>query len=63
MKKSSISGVYEFKNKILLPGRQKNIESLVNIFDVGVLLTTRGKFGEGISNTPENVVTPGGEQE
>lgn len=37
----------EFQNRIKFLGRQKNVESIVNIFDVGVLAT----FTEGISNT------------
>jgi len=37
----------KFKNRIKFLGTQKNVESIVNIFDIGVLAT----FTEGISNT------------
>jgi len=37
----------EFQNKIKFLGKQQNIESLINIFDVGVLST----YTEGISNS------------
>lgn len=36
----------EFQNKIKFLGKQQNIESLINIFDIGVLST----YTEGISN-------------
>ena len=41
----------EFKSKILFLGRQNDVESIVNVFDVGVLATNRRKHGEGISNS------------
>jgi glycosyltransferase involved in cell wall biosynthesis len=37
----------EFKDKIRFMGNQKNIESIVNIFDIGIL----SSFTEGISNS------------
>ena len=37
----------EYKNKIFFLGKQNNVESIVNIFDIGVLAT----FTEGISNS------------
>ena len=36
-----------FRNKIIFPGKQEDVESIINIFDVGVLST----HGEGISNS------------
>jgi len=40
----------ENKNKILFLGKQNNIESIMNICDIGVLITNNEKHGEGISN-------------
>jgi glycosyltransferase involved in cell wall biosynthesis len=37
--------------KIILTGRRSDVESIVNIFDVGVLLTNAKVHGEGISNS------------
>lgn len=37
----------EHKSKIIFTGKQKNVEEIVNVFDVGVLST----FTEGISNS------------
>ena len=39
-----------FRDKIIFPGRQKDVESTINIFDVGVLSTNTKVHGEGISN-------------
>ena len=39
------------KNRIKFLGRQKDVESIVNIFDVGVLATNDKVHGEGISNS------------
>lgn len=39
------------KNKILLLGKRSDVESIVNIFDIGVLLTNSKVHGEGISNS------------
>ncbi len=41
----------EFQNRIKFLGRQKNVESIVNIFDMGILATNDKIHGEGISNT------------
>lgn len=41
----------EYRGRILFPGRLSNIESIVNIFDVGVLLTNPAYHGEGIANS------------
>jgi glycosyltransferase involved in cell wall biosynthesis len=41
----------EFEERIKFFGKQKDVESIVNIFDVGVLLTNRNVHGEGISNS------------
>ena len=38
------------KERIIFTGRQENVESLINIFDVGVLTTNHKVHGEGISN-------------
>lgn len=40
----------ELKDRILFPGMVKNVESLVNILDVGVLASNAKVHGEGISN-------------
>lgn len=39
------------KNKILLLGRRNDVESIINVFDVGILLTNSKVHGEGISNS------------
>lgn len=39
------------KDKIIFLGKRTNIEALVNIFNVGILLTNRKVHGEGISNS------------
>ena len=41
----------EYKNNILFLGRQENVESIVNIFDIGVLVTNNNVAKEGISNS------------
>ena len=41
----------ELKDRILFTGRQKDVESIVNIFSVGVLSTNLDVHGEGISNS------------
>lgn len=38
-------------NKIIFLGKRSDVESIVNIFDVGVLLTNSKVHGEGISNS------------
>jgi glycosyltransferase involved in cell wall biosynthesis len=38
-------------DKIIFAGRRTDVESLVNIFDIGILLTDLDKHGEGISNS------------
>lgn len=40
----------DIENKILFLGRQKNIESIMNICDIGVLTSNVDVHGEGISN-------------
>ena len=40
----------EYKKKIKFLGKQKDVESIINIFDVGVLATNSEVHGEGISN-------------
>lgn len=40
----------ENNDKILFLGKQKDIESIMNICDIGVLITDYEKHGEGISN-------------
>lgn len=39
------------RNKIIFLGRRNDIESIVNIFDAGVLITNSKAHGEGISNS------------
>jgi glycosyltransferase involved in cell wall biosynthesis len=41
----------EFQERIKFLGKQNDIESIINIFDVGVLLTNQDVHGEGISNS------------
>ena len=38
-------------NKIIFLGKRSDVESIVNIFDVGILLTNTKVHGEGISNS------------
>ena len=38
-------------NKIIFTGKQSDVESIVNIFDIGILLTNTKLHGEGISNS------------
>ena len=41
----------EFKDKIKFLGKQKDVESIVNIFNIGILTTDIRFHGEGISNS------------
>jgi glycosyltransferase involved in cell wall biosynthesis len=41
----------KYQNQIKFTGVHQNVESLVNIFDIGVLLTNGKVHGEGISNS------------
>lgn len=41
----------QFQNKIIFLGRRSDIESIVNLFDIGALLTDSSVHGEGISNS------------
>jgi glycosyltransferase involved in cell wall biosynthesis len=41
----------EFSDRIIFLGKRSDIESIVNLFDVGVLLTNSKIHGEGISNS------------
>jgi len=41
----------QFSNKIIFLGKRNDVESIVNLFDVGVLLTNSKVHGEGISNS------------
>jgi glycosyltransferase involved in cell wall biosynthesis len=41
----------EFNDRVKFLGRQNNIESIINLFDIGVLLTDQEVHGEGISNS------------
>ena len=38
-------------DKIVFLGKRSDVESIVNIFDVGILLTNRKVHGEGVSNS------------
>lgn len=40
----------ELQDYIIFPGRQEDIESIVNVFNIGVLITDNRVHGEGISN-------------
>lgn len=37
--------------KIIFPGKRTDVESIINIFDIGILLTNARVHGEGISNS------------
>lgn len=39
------------KNKIIFLGRRTDVESIINLFDVGILLSNSKVHGEGISNS------------
>jgi glycosyltransferase involved in cell wall biosynthesis len=41
----------EYKNLIKFPGRQENVESIINMFDIGVLTCNTIGHAEGISNS------------
>jgi len=41
----------EYSDKIIFLGRRSDVETIVNIFDVGILLTDTAFHGEGISNS------------
>lgn len=41
----------EYRDKIIFLGRRNDVEAIVNLFDVGVLLTNSKVHGEGISNS------------
>jgi glycosyltransferase involved in cell wall biosynthesis len=40
----------EYRHRILLPGLAEQVESLIRIFDIGVLCTNAEVHGEGVSN-------------
>jgi len=40
-----------FRNRILFPGLVHDVESVINLFDIGVLCTNARIHGEGISNS------------
>ncbi len=40
----------EYEDKIILPGQIDDIESVVNIFNIGILCVYSLKYGEGVSN-------------
>jgi glycosyltransferase involved in cell wall biosynthesis len=41
----------EFQDKIIFLGKRTDVESIANLFDIGVLLTNSKVHGEGISNS------------
>lgn len=45
--KESASGI----DRIIFTGKRADVESIINIFDIGILLTDLDKHGEGISNS------------
>jgi len=47
--RSEVSG--SLSDKIIFLGKRSDVESIVNIFDIGVLLTNTKVHGEGISNS------------
>jgi len=42
---------HEDKRKIIFLGKRNDVESIINLFDVGILLTNARVHGEGISNS------------
>lgn len=40
-----------FKTRIIFTGHQKNVESIVNCFDIGILTSNSDTYGEGLSNS------------
>ena len=42
---------HEFQNRIIFTGLQSNVESIINTFSIGVLLTNLKVHGEGVSNS------------
>ena len=40
----------EFKDNIIFTGEQNEVESIINICDIGILISNPDKHGEGISN-------------
>ncbi len=46
-----IKGMTKSNDRIILTGRRNDVESIVNTFDIGVLLTDLSTHGEGISNS------------
>ena len=51
LEKCKKMAVGSFMDKIIFPGRQEDVESIINVFDVGVLSTNTKVHGEGISNS------------
>lgn len=45
------SVLYSVRDKVVFLGKRYDVESLINTFDVGVLLTNSNIHGEGISNS------------
>jgi len=41
----------EYRDKIIFTGKQNDVESIVKVFDIGVLATNKEVHGEGISNS------------
>jgi len=41
----------QFQDKIIFLGKRTDVESIVNLFDIGILLTNTKVHGEGISNS------------
>lgn len=41
----------QFQDKIIFLGKRTDVESIVNLFDIGILLTNTQVHGEGISNS------------
>jgi glycosyltransferase involved in cell wall biosynthesis len=42
---------HEFKESIIFTGLQANVESIINVFSIGMLLTNLKVHGEGVSNS------------
>jgi len=50
LEKCKIMTKLKFQDKIKFLGKQEDVESIINVFDIGVLTTNQKVHGEGISN-------------
>lgn len=48
---SKVKKRIKYPDYMIFAGKRNDVESIINIFDIGVLITNLDKHGEGISNT------------